>query len=272
MANLIRPVHVGVDAIMEGFDNLSKAGEQVFAVWYGDRDIAFQCSMDEATQRDILQSNLEALERSGNCDVLYLKMYPASVNGWIDTKTKAVSNTPIQVCEYKGAITGLPTDNQPRPAGMSYEAWEMLKQIKDMPDTIQTKIDAAVEAKLNEILGPEEPEEDQMTKIVNTINGLTQNPQVMSVIGALIGQLGGLFNRVAPVAQSRIGMVEPPLMPEVQQQAQPQRIPFNEDDMNNALDVLSYHCDLGACLQKLAAIAQQDPGKFKMLLGMLMNA
>lgn len=271
MANLIRPVSVGIEQIMETFDNLSKAGDQVFAVWYSDKEIAFQCSRDQETQRDILESNIEALERSGNCDILYLKMYPETTGGWIDIKTKAVSNTPFQVCEYKGVVGALPADNQPRPAGMSYEAWDMLKSLKDMPQTIEAKINAAVEAKLNEVLGETEEEPDQVTKIVSAINGISQNPQIMSVIGQLIGHLGGMFNRVAPVAQSRIGMVEPQVIPGEQAQTL-QPILFNEDDMNNALDVLRYHCDLGVALQKLAAVAQADPAKFQMLLGMLMNA
>ena len=42
--------------------------------------------------------------------------------------------------------------------------------------------------------------------------------------------------------------------------------------MNEALDVLSYHCDLGACLQKLASIAQGNPVYFRTLINMLMNS
>lgn len=263
---LIRPVHVGKEAILDAFDTLSKAGDQVFAVWYNDREIAFQCSMDAATQRDILESNLEALDRSGNTDILYLKMYPATTNGWIDTKTKAVSNTPIQVCEYKGAVGAVPMENQPRPAGMSYEAWEMLKGFKDIPGQVQAKLlEIDEKIALLTALEEEEPEVNQIDQTMGMINGLTNNPVVMQLVTKLLE----FFNRpVTPaIYQPTIGMAETTAPPAPQQ-----RIPFNEDEMNSALDILSYHCDLGACLQKLAQMAQSNPGQFKMYLNIIMNS
>lgn len=267
---LIRPVHVGVDNIMEAFDTLSKTGNQVFAVWYGNSDIAFQCTIDDpAVQRDMLESNLQALERSGCTDVLNLKMYAPTTSGWIDNRTKAVSNTPIQVCEFKGVVSGLPAENSPRPAGMSYEAWEMLKTFKDMPSTIEAAVNTAVEAKLKEVLGEEEEDEDPVAKTMGFINGLTQNPQVMGFVTDLFKLI--TTRQTAPVmAPSRIGMVEQEIIQPQQEAAQ--RIPYDEDAMNNGLDILSYHCDLGATMSKLAAIAQNNPAYFKTLVTMLMNA
>lgn len=264
---LRRPTYVGVDQIMDGFDVLSKTGNQIFAVWYGDNDIAFQCTIDDPqTQRDMLESNLQALEKSGNTELLYLKMYPAETQGYIEKKTRPLSVTPFQVCEYPGvgaAVAGQAPDIISRPAGMSKEAWEMLDTIKRMPETIN----AAVEAKLKELLPEEdeEPEPNQGEKILGFINGITSNPQVMSAIGQLLN----FFKPGTPGAYRQIGMVEP-IVGEQPQQAQ--RVPYDEELMNNSLDILSYHCDLGTCLAKLAAIAQSDPNKFKMLIGMLMNA
>lgn len=270
---LIRPVHIGVEDIMEAFDNLSKTGDQVFAVWYGRDDIAFQCTIDDReVQRDMLEKNLQALARSGNTDLLHLKMYPAGVYGFIDGKSKMVSNTPIQVCEYQapktiaGEYSELPAN---RPNGMSREAWDLLHRLETMPDTIEAKINAAVEARLKEVLGEEEEEEDPVAKTMGFINGLTQNPQVMGFVSDLFKLI--TTRQAAPVmAPSRIGMVEQEIIQPQQEAAQ--RIPYDDDAMNNGLDILSYHCDLGATMSKLAAIAQNNPAYFKTLVTMLMNA
>jgi len=204
--NLRRPVFVGVDQIMAGYDSLNKDGNLIFAVWYGNAEIAFQCAIaDKAIQEDMLRSNIQALADSGNTDLLLLKLYPKMLNdgAYIEHKTKPVSVTPIQAMEYQG-IVGNANPEQPitRPAGMSYEAWEMLKSLKDLP----TSIDAKIDAKLKEILQEDEEEEEpvnQTEQILNTINGLTQNP----VISGLIQKLGAfLMNLVPAPTTNQIGM------------------------------------------------------------------
>lgn len=274
--HLRRPQYVGKEAIMAGFDTLSKQGNLVFACWASDRDIIFQCAVpDLEVQKDILSANLDSLEASGNCDVLHIRMYPAdSINGFIDTTSKCrpVSTTSVQVCEYQGIGKADSIEPLSRPTGMSYEAWEMLKGLKDMPATIEAKINAAVDVKLKELFpeeGEEEPDEEPVTKILTAINGLASNPQIMSVIGQAIGYL----TRMVPVAPSRIGMVEPqPAVESVPQSQVPQQIPYNQEKMEDALTKLSYHCDLGTDLEKLAAIAENNPVYFKTLLNILRNS
>ena len=213
---LVRPVHVGVTNIMEAFDNLSRTGDQVFAVWYGANDIAFQCTIDDpALQRDMLERNLQALEASGNTDLLHLKMYPAGQYNFIDGKSKPVSNTPIQVCEFQlpkvGADGGNPDLPANRPPGMSWEAWSLLHKLEDMPNTIEARINAAVEAKLTEIFGDqeEEPEIDPMEKTMGYINGLTQNPVIMELIGKALQFFNRPQAQPGPIyPQPTIGMAE----------------------------------------------------------------
>lgn len=272
MNNLRRPVFVGVDQIMSGYDSLNKDGNLIFAVWYGNAEIAFQCAIaDKGIQEEMLRSNIQALSDSGNTDLLLLKLYPKMLNdgAYIEHKTKPVSVTPIQAMEYQG-IVGAANPEQPltRPTGMSFEAWEMLKSLKDLP----TSIDAKIDAKLKEILAQDEEEEEpvnQTEQILNTINGLASNP----LIAGLAQQLGAFLMKLIPApTTNQIGMSEVPQItngPTGDGQTIPGRIPFNEDRMNDALERLSYHCDLGEDLQKLASVAETNPAQFSMLLSML---
>lgn len=274
MSHLNRPQYVGKEQIMNGFETLSKQGDLVFAMWASNRDIIFQCCGNYEMQKEILQSNLDSLTETGCTDLLLIKMYPAaSVNGFIDTTSKfrPVSITPVQICEYEN-IKAIGSEMTYRPQGLSPEAWNTFKDIAKLPDTIEAKINAAVDAKLKELLPEEEEEpeeaEDQVTKIVATINGLTQNPQIMSMIGQVVEFL---TRRTPVIAPSRIGMVEPQTADQMQQQ-QPQtkqQIPYNEEVMNDALTRLSFHCDLGNDLAKLASLAESNPFVFNSMLDTL---
>lgn len=276
MSNLRRPTFTGVEAIMKGFETLQADG-LVYAVFYTDRDIAFQCVIqDKKNQEDMMRSNLEALEEAGNCELLYLRFYDVDkVKGYIEPKDKFVSITPIQVVEYpenrmSGQESGTPAH---RPAGMSREAFDMWLQLRDLPRTIEDKIGAALAERFpdddEEEPDPEIPQPtalDQAERINGIINGLMQNPLVVQILTGL----AGMMNRTPAAAvqiPSRIGMVEPETLPP----PAGIRLTQNEDLMNDALNRLSYHIELGSSLDKLAKIAETDPAKFKMLHTMLMS-
>lgn len=271
MSNLRRPAVVGVENILQMFDNLTTQQDTVFAVWYSERDIAFQCTLEDIEQQKaMLAANLEQLERSGNTDLLYLKLYPQTVNGgYIDNKSKAISVTPFQVTEFQAAVNG-PVDIVSRPQGMSPDAWQLWQQLKDVPGQIESKINAAVEAKIAELFPEDqETEPEPMDKIIGVINGLSQNPAIMGLITKAISFLGN----IAPAPRPQIGNVNDNFMSETQTQTAPsQQIPYDQSLMETSLSILSYHCDIGTDLAKLAQIAQEKPEYFKMLLNMLRNS
>ena len=265
---------------MKGFETLQADG-LVYAVFYSDRDIAFQCVIqDKKNQEDMMRSNLEALEDAGNCELLYLKFYDVDkIKGYIEPKDKFVSITPIQVSEYPEVrISGRQEDGTiipaSRPVGMSKEAFDMYLQLRDLPKTIEDKIGAALAERFpeEEDEEPEQPEPsmlDQAERYNNLINGITQIPIVNQLLTGLVVWLS---QRQQPAVQpafnpSRIGMVEPEILP----QPTGVRLTQNEDLMNDALNRLSYHIELGSSLDKLAKIAETNPSQFKWLHTMLMS-
>lgn len=260
---LRKPTYVGVDGILSGFESMNPDGNLVYSIWHSDKDIAFQCtSTDPNVQEKTLRSYLEALETSGSSEIMTLKLH-APIEGYIDNKTKVVSVTPIQVVEFQDLklIAGQSTDF--RPNGMSYETWEMVKALKDMPATISGIVDEKLKSLIVE---EEEPEEDQISKYVGIIKGVTENPQIMAMIGQLFN-----FLKPQPVAvPGRIGMTQQTQTPPVQETVDGRTpIPCNEDQMNEALNRLQYHCDLGDCLMRLANMADANPAGFQQMLQML---
>lgn len=266
---LQRPVFVGKSDILDGFTSMNPDGDYLYSVWYGDKDIAFQCiQQGYDSQYKMLEDNLTRLESAGNTDVLQLKFHPGETDGYITLKTAVVSKFPFQVCAYQDikVITG--ETGGARPAGLSLEAWEVLKSLKDLPATIDAKINERF-AQLEAEEIDDEPEESTAEKTIGIIKGITQDPEIMKFIGQVVGYLKG-----APAPQpARIGMVEP----QPQQQATvadqapqaPQRIEFSEDLMNESLNRLSFHCNVGTDLKLLADLAEQKPVYFNMLLNQL---
>jgi hypothetical protein len=266
---LKKPTYTGVESILSGFESMNPDGMLVFSVWHGDKDIAFQCiETDPAIQEKMLRSNLEAMAEAGNSELMYLKLHKPT-GDYIDTKTKVISLIPIQVVEFQDFRIIAGESSAPRPAGMSYEAWEMMKNLKDLPATIGSIVDERIKA-LTDLEEEEEPEENDVQKYIGIIKGVTQDPTIMAVIGQI-------FNFLKPqqpiVAPGRIGMTQtqasPFQQPVQDQTAERQPIPCNEDQMNEALNRLQYHCDLGNCLMRLANMADANPAGFQQLLTML---
>src|SRR5882757_1518170 len=141
---LRRPTYIGTDKILSGFETLNPDGKLCYSIWHSLDDIAFQCGVqDAAVQKEMLENYLGALTDSGHTELMYLKCHPGDIVGYINKKTPVVSNTPIQICESQDVniISGEQINS--RPTGMSYQAWEMMKSIKDLPGTIEDKINTA---------------------------------------------------------------------------------------------------------------------------------
>lgn len=265
---LKKPTYKGVKEILSGFESLNPDGKFYFSIWHGDKDIAIQCTETGLDyQIGMLEPYLESLERAGNSELMYLKFHPP-VEGYINNKTPVISVTPIQIVEFQDLkILGGETVVS-RPAGMSYESWEMMKKFQDLPATISGIIDE----KLKTIIVHEDEEEpeNEIEKWTGIIKGVTQDPTIMALIGQVLNFLKPQQSSVAP---GRIGMTDQtqhnPFQQHVAAPEERQPIATNEDVMNEALSRLQYHCDIGNCLNRLANMADANPAGFQQLLTML---
>jgi hypothetical protein len=268
---LKKPTYKGLEEILSGFKSLNPDGKFYFSLWHGEKDIAMQCTETGLDyQTEMLEPYLESLEKAGNSELMYLKLHPP-VEGYINAKTPVISNTPIQVVEFTDVkiLSGETTIS--RPAGMSYEAWEMMKNLRDLPATISGIVDERLKTLLPDEEEDEEPEEDQVTKYIGIIKGVTQDPTIMALIGQVINFLKPQGQPYA--SPGRIGMMTEqqnnPYQQPVAMADEKQPIATNEDVMNEALNRLQYHCDLGDCLRRLANMADANPAGFQQLLTML---
>lgn len=263
---LKRPTYIGVDKVLSGFDNINPDGAYCFSVWHSLDDIAFQCNVcDAAVQKQMLENYLTSLYEAGNTELMYLKCHPGEV-GYITKKTPVLSNTPFQICEFQDVKILAGEDIKSRPAGMSYESFEMIRALKDLPNTIEARINAAVDARLKDLIPDDEEEEpvNEVDKYIGIITGVTQNPQIMAIIGQVLSYL-----KPSPVVgHQRIGMVEQQQQV-INDQPNKEPIQFDEELMNDSLNRLRFHCNLGTDLQLLANIAEQNPAYFSTLLKML---
>lgn len=261
MHHLTRATYTGGEEILSGFETINPDSKYCYSIWCSLNDIAFQCTApDGETQKEQLTNYLGALEKAGNTDLLYIKCHPGDMEGYITKKTPVISVTPIRVNPIIDAKLIGSADTVGRPQGMSYEAWEIIKGLKDLPATI----DAKIEAKLAELLIDEAPE-DPTQRLIGQITGVMNNPSIM----AMLGQILNFLKPGASPAQQRIGMINGNDQAQDQQPAQNEQINFDEELMNESLNRLRFHMNLGADLKLLADLADKDPKYFSGLLNIL---
>lgn len=268
---LQRPTYIGVDNIMKMYDSLNGDCQYYFSVWHSQKDIAFQYVGDDARKaRSYLEENLQAMAESQNDNLLYIKFHPADKKGkYITKSTDVIACTPVCVVEPDDStqsIAGTGTiERAGSSRGMTYEMWKSLEMLKTLPDTIDARIDATINRKLEEaaLLEEEEPEIDPTERMIGMITGLAQNPQIMALVGQVMN-----FLKPAVMPQRVNGVVMEKEIEPAQEQQSVQE-PINEELMNNALSRLHQHCRLDTDMSLLADMAENNPAQFKMLLGML---
>lgn len=262
-----RATYTGLNNVMDAFDAATSQTNFYYSVWYTDTEPAFQYVGDDRDKaREFLMVNLQAMEQAGNDDILLLKYHPVDKKEkYITRKTPVVAAVPFRVValdtnEVTGIITGSESGRLP------YSVQRTLEDLKNLPGVIDQKIDAAIEAKLLAIDGDDEPEIEQtaLERTLEMITGITNNPQVMGAIGTVLGYLkpqpAQYFEPRMPINGMNIMANENPDV---------QEIAIDENVVNDALERLSVHCRIDTDLQLLAAMAEKNPGQFKMLLGML---
>lgn len=278
---LLKPTYCGVDNIMSAYDSINGDCQYYYSVWHSQKDIAFQYVGDDARKaREYLESNLRAMEQSGNDNLLYLKFHPAKKKAgeYITYKTDVIANTPICCLELpEGAVTGERGTERERNRenDQGYNVYKMRLFMEELPTKLETMIEEKISSKIGAI-GEEddEPEIDPVDKYIGIINGIVSNPQIMGMVGQILN-----FLKPQPVVPPvRIngmtndqdkGNVTEPVSANVNDQQSDQETPISEDMLNEALGRLSAHCRIDTDLLLLADMADNEPGQFQFLLNML---
>jgi hypothetical protein len=275
---LMRPTYCGVENIMIAYDSINGDCQYYFSVWHGQKDIAFQYVGEDARKaREYLESNLKAMEQSGNDNLLYLKFHPLDKKTkYINSKTDVIANTPICVIESEnGEIRGVevgPRIERDRSNDTGYNNYKMRLALEELP----TRLDAIIEEKLTARLSGIEDEEiepiepvDPVEKYIGIISGIASNPQIMGIIGQVLN-----FLKPQPVPNPGIRINGMAMTDETKEVAENQnnnveQIEISEEILNEALGRLSAHCRIDTDLLLLADMADNDPAQFKFLLSML---
>jgi hypothetical protein len=262
---LQRATYTGVNDIMNAYDSFNDQGQYNYSVWLSSSDIAFQSiEKDSEKARELLKNCLTALEQADNDDLFFIKFHPKDLKtptGFIDRKTLVIGTIPVRVCpigesgshqnfvKTSGAVSGVPRD--------------LYDMLRDLPATLDTKISAALDARLAQIEDDPEPEEvDQIEKYVGIINGIASNPQIMSVVGQILSYLKPQTMSMAPRINGT--PTENPV-----NGVSSEEIPVNLEILNEALDRLSKVCRVDTDLLLLANMSEENPAMFNMLLTQL---
>lgn len=265
MATLQRATYTGRDDILKAYDAVvdSIPGGCFYSVWVSQKEISFQCIDDDAAKaKKMLDAYLESLETAENDDLFYLKFHPAD-KGFIKRETLVICMFPVRVCPVgEGKLIAGNESGYQRQPDMNYKLYKMLE---DMPAAIDLKIKTAIDAHMAEYEDfDQEPEPDPVQKTIGIINGLAQNPQIMAIVGQVLNFLKPAGFR-PPVAIN--GMTEQNGVQTEIPGTEP--VPVNEEILNEAISRLHKHCRVDTDLLLLADMADNDPGTFQMLLGML---
>lgn len=235
----------GSDSVIQGFELYEVP---CFSVWQGSgkqQQLKFAYSGNDIGEAvALLQQNLEALEDSGSVATYTLKAHSGpDPDGYISNGTKYIGsfnfcmrgeNTPARQ-HYEGAGGRVP--------GVPYQVQKQL-------DELQAKLDAV----LNRPIEPDDDEEDDV--FVRRVGAVSD----------AIGQIPGAPDIIAGLAQRFLGIEIP-----VSGMA---GVPAGDleglDELDQVILQLRGHDPkLTLHLQQLLKIAENNPGQFRMLLGML---
>lgn len=258
-----RPAIVGTDAVLNYWDEVND-GCPYFSVWYNSREKATQYDgTDVDTAREKLAKWLQVNNFNGDTSLYYLRIQsePEKAYKWNSPMIQAIPFRFTALPMYGGTMGGVD--------------YGVMGAIQRMQSTFEERFKALEAA---------EPADDD--KMWNRIGQIIDNPNIGPVIANVMGQLIAKVTN-QPFQQSRVAINGVPAAPAASQQfastaaqtpgstsQQNAMQPGNEQEqylarVEAALVRLQEHCKLADDLELLAAMAEQNPGQFKMLLGML---
>lgn len=242
----------------KGADQVIKAYEMnempVWSIWSGNNMPFVSEEEDLSAGADMLKQALDMIAAGGSESTYTLKVYKSVPPAGIKSNTPWDRSFNFSI--FNPGAVGSPF--QQRTNTMLGAIDERFMEMKtDLLGRIMDKLDKE----------DEEEENKKPGGIIGFLNGFLEDPQIKQVISQQIGRwVGGFLNPSSPVAA--IGGIEQPTTP-----MQPTQINLPDDQVqkiNQAISILAAHDNkLGDHLLKLAAIARDNPGKYKMALTML---
>lgn len=240
---------VGTDQVMKYIEDF--ATSPYYSLWHGSQ-LVFSWAGDQQKGRDVLEENIRTYEENGITDTFTLRLYSDSIKGDITNKTP-----------YSGSLNFRPTDSYrvteqaPALGGVMFPNNRGLQAIYDKLDQLDARINTT------------EKGETLDQGALGTIGKLLEMPGVPEAAAPLIGVISAFMAKTLGV-DAAAAMAATPAMPAAAQGSIGAISEDQADKIDQALDVLENASPtIGDDLLKLAQIAEQDPGKFQMLLTML---
>lgn len=262
-----RPAICGLNEIVTAYEGM-RGDSPYFSVWYNGREKAFQYNGDDLDLGlDFLRNNGEAIERSGDTNLYYLRIHSVSQPVYKNNADTVVCGMPIRFVATEGSgvasLSGVSVASKSQ--SMSYEMWEMLSASKQVPELL--KQNAELMQKVIDLENQKEPND-----ILGRITGFAEsNPHVIAPLfnqlGKLIAGFMPVHNMMATTAMAGVSD-QPGIVNDLPDNAS------NEDEVywakvDEALSALQQYCDISVYLPKLAIYAEKNPEMFKMLLNNL---
>lgn len=196
--------YTGRGNIMQAIDAVANQNPYI-SLWRG-KDILIQNVLpDWEAAYVLLDDNLQALEQSGNKDLITIKFHPKpDKEGYITNKTPFIASMLVRVCPLD-AMGGIGSVTQP--GELSNAAWYALKGIKDdIAETKQTqnalmeRLIAAIEAKPVEIPQTVEDDFDEVEPdIIDKIGAILEKPGVIDLVKQFAPVITGIVAKYMDV-------------------------------------------------------------------------
>jgi len=255
-----KAMYTGVNQIMDAFDR--NAQTPYYSVWAG-KDMIFSYNEDDAEQgRVYLMENLIACEQNEHSDILKIKFHPKKEKTFITDKSPAIATLFVRVCDpnyLKGQI-------QPYNPAPNYGLQNILEKQTEILSGLSNRLSALEEVQMRDEEEADEVEEDALGKVGAILN----HPAIQTILGILIPQI---MPAITPKPQPIVAGVQEQELVQEQNNFDIEEInhtEINYGQIDDALERLSKHTlTLAEDLTALADMADNNPGQFKMLLGML---
>jgi len=256
-----KAMYNGVNQIMDAYDR--NAQTPYYTVWAG-KDMIFSYNEDDAKQASSihLMENLIACEQNEHSDILKIKFHPKKEKTFITDKSPAIATLFVRVCDpnyLKGQI-------QPYNPAPNYGLQNILEKQTEILSGLSNRLSALEEVQMRDEEEADEVEEDALGKVGAILN----HPAIQTILGILIPQI---MPAITPKPQPIVAGVQEQELVQEQNNFDIEEInhtEINYGQIDDALERLSKHTlTLAEDLTALADMADNNPGQFKMLLGML---
>jgi hypothetical protein len=255
-----KAMYNGVNAIMDAYDR--NAQTPYYSVWAG-KDMIFSYNEDDQEAGRIhLLENLIACEQNEHSDILKIKFHPKKEKTFITDKSPAIATLFVRVCDpnyLKGQI-------QPYNPAPNYGLQNILEKQTEILSGLSNRLSALEEVQMRDEEEADEVEEDALGKVGAILN----HPAIQTILGILLPQI---MPAMQPKPQPIVAGVQEQELVQEHNNFDIEAVNHSEINyglIDEALERLSkYTATLAEDLTALADMADNNPGQFKMLLGML---